>query len=316
MLLLKVGLVIPAHNEAENLKVLVPEIFTTLKGLYDVHVLVIDDGSTDETTRILSDLSAQYPDLGEFRVPDRSGKANALAKGFTEIQSQIPDVICIMDGDYQDNPAFLPLMVQKALAGFDLVTGKRVNRAEKLTKRVSSKIYNRLVGLTMGTPGRDHNSGMKVLSLGLASYLAPLLVGDMHRFISALAHWQGFRTTEIAVLNRPRHSGVSKYGVGRLLTGSFDLFSLRLAIWAISKRWASFSFLVALLIGTIFGEFIATTALLSALALGAGIYFPLFGLGGLILFQAITVLLALNARIQSQRISFPRNRHTFWPRRR
>jgi len=236
MLRSTVALVIPAHNEGANLRILIPEIFEVVECELNLIVLVVDDGSTDSTRDILGSLCKAHSKLESIHQPDRGGKARALSVGLTRAISLSPDIICMMDGDCQDNPIYLPLIVQKALSGFDLVTARRVNRADLMTKRISSKIYNRLVRFLFGTPGRDHNSGMKALSPRLARFLIAFLRGDMHRHISVMAHWQGFSLSELPVINRERRNGASKYGVSRLLFGLEELVMVRFLLWRLDKR--------------------------------------------------------------------------------
>ena len=236
MLRSTVALVIPAHNEGANLRILIPEIFEVVECELNLTVFVVDDGSTDSTGDILDSLRKAHPNLVSIQEPDRGGKARALSVGLARAIALSPDIICTMDGDCQDNPIYLPLLVQKALSGFDLVTARRVNRADLMTKRIPSKIYNRLVRFLFGTPGRDHNSGMKALSPRLARFLIAFLRADMHRHISVMAHWQGFSLSELPVINRERRNGASKYGVSRLLFGLEELVMVRFLLWRLDKR--------------------------------------------------------------------------------
>ena len=232
----KAVVVVPAYNEGENLKVLIPELFATAGIILNLTLIVVDDGSNDSSSSIVDSLRGEHPNLILLRLPSRCGKARALSVGLREAISLDPEIVCIMDGDCQDNPIYLPLLAQKALSGFDLVTARRVNRAEKLPKRVSSKIYNRLVRFVFGVPGRDHNSGMKAFSPRLASFLVPFLHGDMHRHISVLAHWRGFSLSELSVMNRERKAGISKYGISRLWFGFEELLMVRFLLWRIDRR--------------------------------------------------------------------------------
>lgn len=236
MVISKVVVVIPGHNEAGNLRTLVPELLAVAGAEFDLAVIVVDDGSTDLSQEVLRSLCFEHSNVTSIRLPSRSGKARALSSGFVEAMSMDPDIVCTMDGDCQDNPEYLTLLVQKALSGFDLVTARRVNRAEKLPKRVSSKIYNRLIRYFFRTPGKDHNSGMKALSPSVVRFLIPFMLGDMHRHISVLAHWQGFSLAETDVTHRERREGNSKYGVARLWFGFEELVMLRFLLWRLDQK--------------------------------------------------------------------------------
>lgn len=231
----EVAVVIPAHNEAKNLEFLIPELMEIFGSENCPTVIVVDDGSQDSSRAVLDSLGRRYENLVVIWLGERRGKAAALSEGLKHALLLDVGIVCTMDGDCQDNPAFLPLLIQKAAAGFDLVTARRVNRAEKIPKRVSSKIYNRLVRLFFDTPGRDHNSGMKALSSGLARFLLPYLQGDMHRHISVLAHWGGYPISELPVVNRDRREGVSKYGISRLWFGIEELVMVRFLLWRIDR---------------------------------------------------------------------------------
>jgi glycosyltransferase involved in cell wall biosynthesis len=218
--------VIPAYNEGANLSQLVTELMSGLDCWAKLTVIIVDDGSNDTTGEVLRELSARYENLHTICLDANKGKATALRVGFESAIDRQADVVCMIDADGQDNPYFLNLMIQRVLTGTGLVTGRRVNRAEKLPKRLASKIFNTLVRLMTSTPGRDHNSGMKAMSTDVAAFLIPLLEDDKHRYISVFAHWGGFALAELSVINRPRISGKSKYSSSRIIVGTADLLTL------------------------------------------------------------------------------------------
>jgi glycosyltransferase involved in cell wall biosynthesis len=219
--------VIPAHNEGDNLLHLLPEVAASLDSFPRLRIVVVDDGSTDNTASNLLTLSGVLENLTIISLGERLGKATALARGFEKAVEFKVDIVCMLDGDGQDNPFYLNLMIQKVMCGTELVTGRRVNRAEKRGKRIASKAFNLLVRLVTATPGKDQNSGMKAMNTELTHFLRPFLVADRHRFISLFAHWGGFSLGEISVINRRRLSGKSKYNASRLWSGTVDL----LAVW-------------------------------------------------------------------------------------
>jgi len=219
-------IVIPAYNEGTNLSQFVPELMSRLDCWSRLSVIIVDDGSTDTTGEVLRELSARYKNLHTICLQANKGKAAALRVGFEAAIERQADVVCMIDADGQDNPYFLNLMIQRVLTGTGLVTGRRVNRAEKLPKRLASKMFNVLVRLMTSTPGKDHNSGMKAMSADVAAFLIPFLEEDRHRYISVFAHWGGFALAERSVINRPRISGRTKYSSSRIIVGTVDLLTL------------------------------------------------------------------------------------------
>lgn len=216
------SLVIPVKEESENLPELFKEIVAALAptGL-SYEVIVIDDGSRDDTWSVLEKLSVEYPFAKGFRFQFNCGKAAALALGFSKAQG---NYVATLDGDLQDDPLEIPKMLKILENGYDLVSGWKIRRLDPWHKTWPSKLFNLTVSAVCGQRLHDFNCGIKAYRRSVVRFIE--LYGDYHRFIPVMARWQGFRITEMPVAHRARVHGVSKYGVSRLVSGFLDLVSL------------------------------------------------------------------------------------------
>jgi glycosyltransferase involved in cell wall biosynthesis len=218
-----ISLVVPALNEAENLVETIPQAIGVLEEMHvDYEVLVVDDGSTDGTPQTMRDLCAEYPHLRSIRLRRNAGKAAAMSIGFELAKN---DVFVTMDADGQDEPREIPTLVAKLDEGFDLVTGRRATRQDRFLKRHTSQLYNATTSWVSGVPGRDFNSGLKVLRREVAESVD--LYGELHRYVPVLASWSGFSVTEVEVEHHERLHGKTKYGVARFWRGFFDLGTVK-----------------------------------------------------------------------------------------
>ncbi len=187
-----------------------------------LEVILIDDGSTDGTWDRMVALRADVPGLSlrceRFRA--NRGKSEALRRGI-DVASH--DLVAMMDGDLQDQPDQLLLMLDD-LEHADLVVGHKQDRQDPLSKRLPSRIFNRVTSWVTGLRLHDHNCGLK---LGRAEvFRAVPLYGEMHRYLAAIAHWEGFVVAERPVEHRPRLHGRSKFGLERYLRGALDLLTV------------------------------------------------------------------------------------------
>lgn len=229
---MKLSIISPAFNEARNLEVVVPEIDSAMKGLngWQVQLVVVDDGSTDDTEAVLSAVKTQHLSVHPIIFPMNRGKSEALKAGFEYSISSGADFIAMIDADGQDVPEGLLHLIEKAKSGFDVVSGARKNRQDRFVKRVTSRLYNRVTSSVFGVRGTDFNSGLKIFTRKAAIEILPYLYGDMHRYLNVIAPWRGLRVAEIAVQHRPRLYGNTKYGLSRFWRGFFDLLSVRFLI--------------------------------------------------------------------------------------
>jgi len=220
--------VIPALDEAENLRVLLPRVAAELATFdADGRILVVDDGSRDETSKVVVELMRDLPGLELDTLRHNVGKAGALQRGFARALDGGADVVAMMDADGQDDPRELEHLLRALEDGADLVTGARLLRRDRFVKRTTSRLYNRTTAAISGAPGRDFNSGFKVMRADVVEAVSPMLYGEMHRYLTVMAHGLGYRVAEVPVEHHPRMHGESKYGLARFWRGFADLVTVR-----------------------------------------------------------------------------------------
>lgn len=222
------SVVVPAYNEAENLAVLVPAIRRYLDEIEPgCPIVIVDDGSNDGTGRVVEDLVSADAGIVPLRLRRNRGKAAALRAGFAAALDIGATEIAMMDADGQDDPAELNVLRERLDTGVDLVTGARVQRNDRFVKRSTSRLYNRVTGALSGVPGRDFNSGFKVMRAEVAREVSPMLYGELHRYLTVISFWMGYRVDEVAVQHHPRLHGRTKYGPARFWRGFVDLLTVR-----------------------------------------------------------------------------------------
>lgn len=216
-------MVIPLLNEEDSLPELARQLEQVLervaRGSYEV--LFIDDGSTDDSFRVIQDIHARNQRFKAIRFRTNHGKSAALAIGFAECKG---DIVITMDADLQDDPNEIPSLVAKLEEGFDLVSGWKRKRHDPWHKTMPSKLFNAVTSRMSGIRLHDFNCGLKGYRREVIENVQ--VYGEMHRYIPALAHWEGFRVTEIPVQHRARQHGVSKFGISRFLKGYLDLLTV------------------------------------------------------------------------------------------
>ena len=213
------SVIVPVYNEEESILPLYEELQASL-GKND-EVLFVDDGSRDSTAERVKKLIAGDSRVRLVRFQRNFGKAAALAAGFERARG---DVIITMDGDLQDDPSEIPRFLE-AITEHDMVSGWKVHRKDPLGKRLPSRFFNWLTALVTGLQIHDFNCGFKAYRKEVVRHLN--LYGELHRYIPALAHWEGFSVGEIPVNHHPRRFGRSKYGIERLTKGFFDLLTVK-----------------------------------------------------------------------------------------
>jgi glycosyltransferase involved in cell wall biosynthesis len=218
-----ITVLMPAFNEAPNLVEIVPRTLQVLQSLAPLYeVVVIDDGSHDDTAGTMAELGTRHPELRLLRLRRNYGKSTALQAGFDHARG---DVIVLMDADGQDQPEEIPKLLEALDAGLDLATGRRAERSDRLIKRHTSRLYNRVTAGVTGVSGRDFNSGLKAMKREVMSPL--VLYGELHRYIPVLAQWAGFRVGEVDVTHAARLHGSSKFGRARFWRGFLDLLTVK-----------------------------------------------------------------------------------------
>ena len=218
-----ISIVIPVLNEEQNLFPLHREIDEVLRsnGL-DAEIIMVDDGSKDGSWNEVTQLVGRDPRVQGIRFRRNFGKAAALSAGFACVRG---DLVVTLDADLQDNPSEIPALIGRLEAGFDLVNGWKRHRYDPWHKVIPSRIFNWMIRLTSGLQLHDHNCGLKGYRVEVTREIR--IYGELHRFITLLAHARGFRVTEIEVQHRPRIHGESNYGVERFIKGLLDLFTVR-----------------------------------------------------------------------------------------
>lgn len=209
----EVSLVIPVYNEEACIEETLGEILNVLRQFsFYTEVLLVNDGSTDRTEELARAFQSQYAGLRIFRLPQNCGQSAAFGVGF---QNSRAPVIVAMDGDGQNNPRDIPLLV-KALADCDVACGFRVERRDVWSKRIASRCANRIRRRFLCDGMRDTGCSLKALRTEWAEKL-PMEFRGMHRFLPALLKMRGARVREVAVQHRPRVGGKSKYDNWRRL---------------------------------------------------------------------------------------------------
>lgn len=216
-----ISVIIPMYNEEKNVIPVYTELKPVLSSLGVTHeIILIDDGSTDDTAKIASTIRDETVKLFSFDM--NRGKSAAISFAVSRASG---DVIVTMDGDLQDDPSEIPRLVT-ALGTYEAVCGWRYQRNDRFMKKVWSGIYNRMTGLLFGLRIHDMNCGLKAFRSYTLKNLK--LYGGMHRYMLVLLKKQGFTIGEIKVHHRQRVNGVSRYGGNRILHGLVDLVSVAL----------------------------------------------------------------------------------------
>src|SRR5438034_1869333 len=220
----ELSIVIPVRNEAPVLKELHRELSQALGASgRSYELIVVDDGSTDESFEILARLQAGDPRLRVIRFRRNFGQTAAFAAGFAHARGR---VIVTSDGDLQNDPRDIPKMIEMLDRGHDIVCGWRKARKDPfLSRRLPSTIANRLISFATGVHLHDYGCSLKAFR---AEVVKPLkLYGEMHRFLPAIASEQGVSIAEVVVNHRERRHGRSKYGIGRTIRVVLDLMTVK-----------------------------------------------------------------------------------------
>lgn len=217
----RLSVVIPAFNEAESLPELHRELTAALESLgMPWEVLYVDDGSRDGTDRVIETICGTDPRARGLLLHRNYGKSAALATGFKAVRGEF---VCTMDADLQDDPRELPRLFEALADRLDLVSGWKVKRLDPITKTLPSKLFNWVTSRVSGVRLHDFNCGFKLYRREVVDALE--VYGELHRFLPALAHWQGFRVGELGVNHRARRFGKSKFGAARFINGFLDLLT-------------------------------------------------------------------------------------------
>lgn len=218
-----ISVVIPLYNEAESIPELVEKLEKVLTRNFRqrYEILFVDDGSTDDSRNRIREMHRKNPHIHCISFRRNYGKSAALQVGFRYARGK---TIVTMDADLQDDPEEIPNLVAKLNEGWDLVSGWKKVRYDPLSKVLPSKMFNLVTSIVSGIRLHDFNCGLKAYRSVVAKRL--IVYGEMHRYLPVLAHWDGFRVTEIPVKHHPRKYGKTKFGVGRFIKGFLDLLTV------------------------------------------------------------------------------------------
>jgi dolichol-phosphate mannosyltransferase len=287
------SVVVPVMNEEENVPLLHQAISAAMQAWGRAYeIVVVDDGSTDRTFPLLEEIAQRDPHLRVVKFRRNFGQSAAMGAGFQYARGE---VVVTMDGDLQNDPQDIPMVVEELQKGYDVVSGWRKNRRDKLIiRKVPSKIANRLIRQTTQVTLHDTGCSLKAYRREVVDKIS--LYGELHRFIPALARVEGARIGEVVVNHHERKFGQSKYNLTRTFRVIMDLTTLNLLLKYLTKPLHFFGALAmifnALGLGTLF--YAAFNALqnrllteelnvlmsLGFLLIAAGINFLLFGLIG------------------------------------
>ncbi len=245
----KISVVIPVFNEEENLRGLHDELSTVLERLRDEvesEIIYVDDGSSDNSFAILSEIYEADPRVKVIRFRKNYGQTAALAAGFDHASGE---VVITMDADRQNDPADIPKLIQGINDGYDVVSGWRKDRKDPfLNRRLPSMIANGLISMITGVHLHDYGCTLKAYRRDIVKNIH--LYGEMHRFIPAIASWLGVSISEVPVNHRPRTAGKSKYGISRTVRVILDLITVKFLL-SFSTRPIQFFGLLGIVSGAV-----------------------------------------------------------------
>ncbi len=257
-----ISIIIPSYNEAESLPKLIEEIREVMEAKkYSYEIIIIDDGSTDNTRELLDSISASDKNCKVIHFRRNSGQTAAMMAGIDHCRG---DIIIPIDADLQNDPADIPLLIDKLNEGYDVCSGWRINRKDNTILRTfPSVIANFFIRLISGVKLNDYGCTLKAYRREIMQDIR--LYGEMHRFVPIYASWNGARVTQIPVNHRPRQYGKSKYGLKRTVKVALDLVVVKFIQAYFQKPIY------------VFGGFGLFSFLLSLLTFGGMIYFKYFG---------------------------------------
>ena len=241
-----ISVVVPLFNEEESL----PELCAWIDRVananhYSYEIVMVDDGSTDESWKIIEKLAVENPNVKGIKFQRNYGKSAALNEAFKAVTGE---VVVTMDADLQDSPDEIPGLRKMVIEdGLDLVSGWKKVRHDPISKTIPSRFFNWVTKKTTGIPLHDFNCGLKAYKLKVVKNIE--VYGEMHRYIPVIAKWSGFKKIgEKIVEHRPRKYGTSKFGIERFIKGFLDLASI-LFVGRFGKRpmhffgsWGTVSF--------------------------------------------------------------------------
>jgi glycosyltransferase involved in cell wall biosynthesis len=224
---MQVSVVVPIYNERDNVQRLYEALMDVLPETYrSYEIILVDDGSRDGSSEILDQIASRDRNVKVIHFRRNFGQTAAMSAG---LEYASGEVIVTLDGDLQNDPTDIPMMLEKIDEGYDLVHGWRKHRQDAFVNRkLPSRIANWIIAKVTGFPVHDLGCTLKAMRREIAQDLR--LYGEMHRFIPILAHWQGARCAEVETKHHPRRFGQTKYGIWRTVRVILDLITVKFMI--------------------------------------------------------------------------------------
>ena len=256
----ELSVVVPLFNEEESLPLLVERLLTSLRPLgRSFELVLVDDGSSDRTAAVLRQQASAVPELVAVLLRRNYGQTAAMAAGFDASSGRL---IVTLDGDLQNDPADIPMLLEQLEQGFDLVSGWRHQRQDHAVSRLlPSKIANGLIARVTGVKLHDYGCSLKAYRRELVEDMN--LYGELHRFLPALAFIEGARIAEVKVNHNARQFGQSKYGIDRTFRVLMDLFTVWFMKRFLTRPMYVFGFggISAMAVGAVLSAYLLTVKL-------------------------------------------------------
>ena len=223
-----ISIIIPVFNESESIGYLLDEIKNVMESnKFHFELIVVNDGSRDNTLSVLEELTLQIKELSVISLRKNYGQTAAMSAGFDNSKGNI---LITLDGDLQNDPNDIPKLISEINKGYDLICGWRFDRKDKLiNRRIPSKVANKLIAKVTGLKLHDYGCSLKAFRKEIVNDVK--LYGELHRFLPVLANIEGARIKEVKVNHRSRKYGSSKYGIDRTFRVLMDLFT----VWFMTK---------------------------------------------------------------------------------
>ena len=287
--MVKFSIVVPFHNEEENVTVLYARLKQVMEQVGDSFELVlVDDGSSDRTYKLLEEIAAVDSRVLVVKLRRNFGQTSALAAGFDNASGQF---ILAMDGDLQHDPNEIPDFIEKLEEGYDVVSGWRRERIDNLImRRIPSRCANWLMAKLSGVEIHDFGTTFKAYRREVIQSIP--LYGEMHRFIPALASWHGASICEIPIKNLSRVRGKSHYGIGRTFGVFFDLLTIRFLFKYMSQPMHFFGALgvLGMTVGSTISLGLAVGKILHPQQAVMDQHAPMFVIGAVLIIAGIQML--------------------------
>jgi glycosyltransferase involved in cell wall biosynthesis len=281
----QISVIVPLYNEQDNVALLHAAILNAVQPLKRTYEIVfVDDGSRDDTFRVAANLAKKDPYLRVVKFRRNYGQTAAMAAG---IEYARGTTLVTMDGDLQNDPADIGLLLEKIDSGYDIAVGWRQRRQDKLiTRKIPSKIANWLIGKVTGVPIHDNGCSLKAFRADLIKHIP--LYSEMHRFIPAMASIAGPKVAEVRVRHHARRFGESKYGLSRIYKVLLDLMVIKTVATFASRplRWFALLSLVPLTLAV----FSFAQTLMNLLSASDENWMMLAGSGVIFLSCAVTLI--------------------------